>query len=426
MQSKLAPLAITAAAAMVLLAGCSGNTDSEGGEDQVTLTFESWRTEDAAIWEDQILPVFYESHPNIRIEFSPTLADDYDAALRARFEGGTAGDLITCRSGSRNLATIDEGFLEPIDGLSGLDNFSDLSLSYFGSAEGDPYCVPAASVMAAFFYNKAIFDELGLSVPTTIDEFHTMLQKVKDDGTYTPLAYGTANDWILTAMGIYNVGPNYWQGEDGRQGLIDGTKKFTDPEFVAALEEFSTWSDYMPNGFESLTYTDAQQMFALGQGAVFPSGSWDITAVTANGLDIGVFAPPVQNAGDQLYVQSHPDMAIGINAASEHKAEAEVFLEWIATPEFGALYADALPGFFPMIEGPVTLEDPLAQAWSDLKDGAELTPRVGQFQLSTGEPTFESQLRQRAPGLLTGNISPADTAAEVQASLESWYAPQQG
>jgi raffinose/stachyose/melibiose transport system substrate-binding protein len=425
MKSRIAPMALALAAAMIALAGCSGGG---GGGDTVTLQFESWRPEDAAIWNSQIIPAFEKNHPDIKVVFAPTKATEYDAALKTRLQGGTAGDLITCRSGAINRDNIKAGYIEPLKGLSGLSNFDDLALSFWASEDGDPYCVPVASVMAAFFYNKDIFKELGLTPPTTQAEFMSVLQAIKSDGKYTPLALTAApgDSWVDSFMGLYNIGPNYWHGEDGRQGLIDGTKKFTDPDFVEALTVFKSLTPYMPEGRASVTYSDATQLFALGKAAIFPSGSWDITAVTGtSGLDVGVFAPPVKNAGDQLYIQSHPDMGIGINAASKHKDEARVFLDWVATPEFQQLYANALPGFFGMGKAPVTLDNPLAQAWSDLKTGAELTPRLGQDILSGGNPDFETTIENSLQLMLTTDKTPQAVAEETQAGLEAWYAPQQ-
>ena len=51
---------------------------------------------------------------------------------------------------------------------------------------------------------------------------------------------------------------------------------------------------------------------------------------------------------------------MGVNAASKNKADAKKFLEWLTTPEFAELYANALPGFFPLSKAPVTIKDPLA------------------------------------------------------------------
>jgi len=427
MKSRIAPVAITVAAVMMALAGCSGGSeDSGGGSDQVTLQFESWRPEDAAIWNSKIIPVFEKDNPGIKVQFAPTKATEYDAALKTRLQGGTAGDLITCRSGALNRENIEAGFIEPLKGFTGLSNFDDLSLSYWASTNEDPYCVPVASVMAAFFYNKDIFTELNLSVPKTNAEYMSVLQAIKSNGKYVPLAFGaTPGDaWVLAYMGLYSEGPNYWHGEEGRQGLIDGSKKFTDPEFVQALAALKSWTPFMPDGRASVTYSDATQLFALGKAAIFPSGSWDISAVTGStGLDVGVFAPPLPKAGDQLYVQSHPDMGIGINAASQHKKEAQVFLNWVASPAFQTIYANALPGFFGMGKEPAKLDNPLAQAWADLKVGAELTPRVEDI-LSGGNPDFETTIENSLQLMMTTDKSPEAVADETQKGLENWYKPQ--
>lgn len=425
MKKRIAPLALALATAMIALAGCSGGGSSGG--DQVTLQFESWRPEDAAIWNTKIIPAFEKEHPEIKVQFAPTKATEYDAALKTHLEGGTAGDLITCRSGALNRENIKAGYMEPLKGLAGLSNFDELALSSWSSTDGDPYCVPVASVMAAFFYNKDIFKELNLTPPTDEAEFMAVLKAIKSDGKYVPLALGaTPGDaWVLAFMTLYNMGPNYWKGEEGRQGLIDGSQKFTDPGFVEALTAMKAYTPYLPDGAASVTYSDATQLFALGKAAIFPSGSWDITAVTGtSGLDVGVFAPPVPKAGDQLYVQSHPDMGIGINAASKHKKEAQVFLDWVATSDFQQLYANALPGFFGMGKDQATLDNPLAQAWSDLKVGAQLTPRLGQDILSGGNPDFETTMENSLQLMMTTDKTPETVAQETQDGLEAWYGPQ--
>lgn len=426
MKSTRVPLALAVATAMLALAGCSGG-GGETGEGQVTLTFENYRPEDAAYWNSEIIPRFEQQHPGIKIEFTPTKATEYDAALKTRFEGGTARDLISCRNGAVNRDNIAAGYMEPLKGLEGLSNFSEQSLSYWASDDGEPYCVPVASVMAAFFYNKEIFDELGLTVPTTQAEFMDVVKAIKADGRYVPIAMGATpgDSWVLNYNGILNIGPNYWRGEEGHQGLIDGTKKYTDPEFVEALTVLKSWAPYLPDGAASVTYSDATQLFALGKAAIFPSGSWDISAVAGStGLDVGVFAPPLPKAGDQLYIQSFPDQGFGINAASKHKDEARIFLNWVATPEFQELYGNALPGFFGMGEDSGTLSDPLAQAWVDLKRGAELTSRIGVDRLSGGNPDFEVTLNNALQLMMTTDLTPEEVAQEVQASLEAWYPPQ--
>ena len=68
--------------------------------------------------------------------------------------------------------------------------------------------------------NKEIFDDLGLSIPKTESEFFAVLEKIKSDGNYIPLAIGTADTWAISTMGFQNIGPNYWEGEKGRKGIL--------------------------------------------------------------------------------------------------------------------------------------------------------------------------------------------------------------
>src|SRR5207245_1199655 len=84
-------LAVTAATVLALSA-FSGMAVAE-----TALTIESWRNDDADIWNNQIIPAFEKQHPDIKVTFNATAPTEYNAALNSRLEGGTAGDLITCR-----------------------------------------------------------------------------------------------------------------------------------------------------------------------------------------------------------------------------------------------------------------------------------------------------------------------------------------
>ena len=75
---------------------------------------------------------------------------------------------------------------------------------------------------------------------------------------------------------------------------------------------------------------------------------------------MGAFAPPLPAGDKDCYISDHTDIAMGLNAASKNQADAKKFLDWLTTPEFATLYANALPGFFPLSNEPVTIKDDLA------------------------------------------------------------------
>ena len=77
----------------------------------VTITIESWRNDDLALWQEKIIPAFEAENPGIKVKFTPSAPTEYNAVLNSKLEAGSAGDLITCRPFDRSLALFDAGHL---------------------------------------------------------------------------------------------------------------------------------------------------------------------------------------------------------------------------------------------------------------------------------------------------------------------------
>ncbi len=110
-------------AGVALASLMAGMAAAEAG----SLKIESWRNDDADIWNNTIIPAFNKHYPDIKVEFSPSAPADYNAALNARLDGGTAGDLITCRPFDASLQLYQKHQLDGVNDLKGLDNFSDVA-----------------------------------------------------------------------------------------------------------------------------------------------------------------------------------------------------------------------------------------------------------------------------------------------------------
>ncbi len=391
----------------------------------VTLTIDSWRNDDLTIWQDSIIPAFEAKYPNIKVVFAPSPPAEYNGVLNTKLEGGTAGDLITCRPFDASLELFNKGYLAGLNDLPGMENFGDVAKSAWITDDGATvFCVPMASVIHGFFYNKEAFDKLGLQEPATKAEFLAVLDALKADGSYTPVAMGTSDLWEAATMGFQNIGPNNWMGEEGRKALIAGTAKFTDEPYIKTWQELASWAPYMPEGFEAVKYPDSQQLFMLGKAAIYPTGSWEISVFEKDAqFEMGIFPPPVDNAGDTCYISDHTDIALGMNAASKHPEEAKTFLSWVASPEFAELYANALPGFFSLSNQPVNLKDPLAQEFQSWRENCEETIRNSYQILSRGEPNLENELWRVSAAVINGSLTPEAAAQEIQAGLDGWYKP---
>ncbi len=394
---------------------------------ETTLTIESWRNDDLALWQEKIIPAFEAQNPDIKIKFTPSAPAEYNAALNAKLDAGSAGDLITCRPFDTSLGLYEAGKLADLSDLEGMANFSDVAKSAWQTDDGSAtFCVPMASVIHGFIYNKDAFEELGLSVPETEADFFAVLDKIKEDGTYIPMAMGTNDQWEAATMGYNNIGPNYWKGEEGRLALIDGSQKLTDEPWVAPYRQLAKWGEYLGNGFEAQTYPDSQNLFTLGRAAIYPAGSWEISGF--NNLaefEMGAFKPPVQNAGDKCYISDHTDIAIGLNAASPNADAARTFLNWVGSEEFATIYANALPGFFSLSSFDVPMEDPLAQEFVSWRGECGSTIRSTYQILSRGTPNLENETWNASAQVIKGEETPEDAGKRLEDGLASWYAPHQ-
>ncbi|MCK9553294.1 ABC transporter substrate-binding protein, partial [Aquamicrobium sp.] len=379
---------------------CSAAAFAQDG----TLTIESWRNDDLAIWQEKLIPAFQAKHPDIKVVFSPSAPTEYNAALNAKLDAGSAGDLITCRPFDASLDLFKSGKLADLTELSGMENFSDVAKSAWTTDDGkQTFCVPMASVIHGFIYNKDAFKELGIEPPATEEEFFAALDKIKEDGTYIPLAMGTKDLWEAATMGYQNIGPTYWHGEEGRLALLKGEQKLTDPQWVEPFATLAKWKPYLGDGFEAQTYPDSQNLFTLGRAAIFPAGSWEISVFnTQVDFEMGAFPPPVKAAGDTCYISDHTDIGIGLNAASKNPEAAKTFLTWVASPEFAEIYANALPGFFSLNSTPVKMEDPLAQEFVSWRDKCKSTIRSTYQILSRGTPNLENETWVESANVING------------------------
>jgi raffinose/stachyose/melibiose transport system substrate-binding protein len=391
------------------------------------LKIESWRNDDADIWNSKIIPAFNKAYPNIKVEFAPTAPKEYNAALNARLAGGTAGDLITCRPFDASLELFNKGNLAPLNDLKGMANFSDVAKSAWTTDDGKTtFCLPMASVIHGFMYNKDALKKVGASEPKTMEEFYALLEKLKKDGTYVPLVLGTADQWESATMGFQNIGPNYWKGEDGRSALIKGSQKLTDAPYVATFKELAKWGPYLGSGYQAQTYPDSQNLFSLGKGAIYAAGSWDISTFRAQGnVPLGAFKAPPPAGQSECYISDHTDIGIGLNAASKNAADARVFLDWMATSEFAEIFANSLPGFFPLSNAKITVKDDVAATFLSWRGECKSTIRNSYQILSRGTPNLENELWNVSAQVINGKMSPEDASKQLQAGLAKWYKPQQ-
>ncbi len=392
---------------------------------EMVLIMESWRPDDAEQM-NRILAKFHEHYPNITVKYDPISPPEYNAVLQAQFEEGTGPDLFYLRSYSTSRTLFEQGYLEPLDDLPGLaDNFAPAMRAPWATDDGKPYGVPFIATSHGIYYNIDIFSTLNITVPTTWKDLLDAANTIKNAGIM-PFANASGDKWTIAEIVFMNLAPNFIGGIDGRMEYLAGARCFNDAQIVAVFQAISDIAPFLPDNQKLLAYSDSLQLFLQGKAAMWMGGSWDIPFFESEQPDFSwsVFAPPPP-AGQPGYITFHLDAGMGLNVASKHKQEARQFLAWMTTAEFGELFANELPGFFPMHTEVPSLKNEHANAFLALNKGRGTDVRFVWERLLDGSPSGYDLVQNGAIAVLNGETSPQQAADALQAGLAQWFEPAQ-
>ena len=383
-----------------------GRRDSD---DRAVLTMGSWRADDVTQM-NRLLAEYRRTNPNVEIQFRPTNPPEYNATLRLQLQGGTGPDLMYARSYATGQELFQAGFFGDSSDIPGVrQNFTASNAAPWQMPDGRQFAVPFAAVSHAVYYNKAIFQREGLSVPQSWEDFLALCATLAARGL-TPLANGVADEWDILEVFFLGMLPNFIGGASERVKYESGEKRLDDAYFTAAFQAMADVESFLPRGFEAVTYNDSQVLFHTQQAIMFMDGSWTAGVYDGANFDWGVFAMPAPR-GRATIICFHPDMAITWNANTGHRQEARDFLTWIASREGATLASSVLPlGFFPMINFPIQLDDPHANEFLRLNGGRETDARFVWPKFME----LYAPMNQAVIQVIKGEISPRQAADAME------------
>ncbi len=438
-KKKMLALIMTMVLGTACLPGCGGNDqtqdtgtsqESGGDEEVVEIHMANWRTEEIEAFEE-INAEFMKEYPNIRPVYDAIKATEYDSKISIDLQNGTAADLIYVRPFDRGCDLYEAGYLDPIttEQVPNMANTTKLQTDVYTEEEsGTIYAMPYMYINYGFMYNKTMFDELGLTEPETWDEFFQVCDALKEAGKL-PLAFGIKDTWILSGSVSDSIFGAFVGGEEGRQKLLSGELLPTSPEMVEQFKTINNFTPYMPENYAGVSYLDNVQMFAMGEAGIYPGGSFDLGLIQQQGIDfeMDVFAPPVVNKGDTRWASFNGGAGIGLNAASEHKEEALIYMNWLMSEKGQIMIGDAAPGLFPCADiNAEELEDPLVKKMMDFGgENGENYTICWCMKLNGGTPTATSLADDNLFLMLQGEQTPEETAQIIQDGVASWYEPWQ-
>ena len=223
-------------------------------------------------------------------------------------------------------------------------------------------------------YNIPLYEKLGLEIPKTWDEFMANNEKIKADGSATPVEQTYGETWTsqLFVLGdYYNVAaavPNF-----AADYTANKAKYATTPEALAGFEHIQEVKDagYLNKDFASAKLNDGIKAVATGTAAHYPQlgGSANNIENVAPGksADVGFFALPGDDAANNGMTVWPGTSAFYIPKTVEgDKLEAaKKFIAFAATQEGCDAYASGAPPQGPFLSKACKLPSDVSQVAKD-------------------------------------------------------------
>lgn len=296
--------------------------------EKVTLSY--W-----GLWEDEsvvkaTLAEFIKENPNISVSYKRHDIKDYRDRLVARTENGNGPDIFYFHnSWVPQLSEI----LLPLP--SGTISNADFTKKYYQVAQNDLirsgaiYGVPAEVDTLALFVNTEMFEQSGIEIPKTWQEFTAAARDltVKDEEgkiVTSGAAIGTFDN-IDHAPDILSV--IFIQNGVNLTDIAKSAKNATD-----ALNFYTCFSmDRAPNCAKiwDNTLGSAQLAFVKGKVAMYFGYSWDIFSIRGQNPDLPFKVIPIPSLFDRKSsIASY--WAYGISAKNMHQKEALQLLKYLS------------------------------------------------------------------------------------------------
>lgn len=346
MRKKLVSTLLCASMAAGLLAGSTTVYAGEGEKTKIRMTY--WNSEDTV---QALLDYLAENVPDVEIEYQFIDNSNYDTIVDTQLSAEEGPDII-CESPGSALKHARLGYLEKLDDLGA--KYSDAGTSVY-SYDGSVYALPGISWFEGIYYNKTMFEENEIALPTTFDEYIEVCKKFQEKDII-PLAAGLKSWEPMLKNSMAFVTAEYLSTEEGKsfgekyrsgEATLDGT-------WNTYLEK---WSEMISEGvyttdMTGIDHDQALEQFATGQAAMFCSGPWDLETIQSKNPDLVIDMMPFYGTkASDGWLIGGPGCGFAVNANSKNKEAAMKVVEALSTVEGQAALWENNQGGSSYLEG---------------------------------------------------------------------------
>lgn len=417
-------LAVTA---ILSLAACSSDA-GEGGKTTITLSMQNAdvKSADPATWA--IVEAFEDANPEVDVEVSGQPVAEHLQSLSIAAQSDTLPDVFwVYKANAEEMLEGDRLMdLSPVlDELGILDRLPDSTVANY-TADGKVFGAPYQGLLTGLWVNNKVLSDNGLSMPKTFDDLLTVARVLDAKGVVT-----ISNGASQSAFSVWQflVWLDRFGFEDKADGLLDGSEKWDNPDFIRMYEHIAELRDAgaFSSNVSTQTYQQAVDQFLQGKAAFLDSGVWAASAIQESKVAPDAdfwrgpeFSDGVDEQNIVMNVASAPLVVAKKVADDDAKLDAvKDFLEFYYSDEGQQILVDNG-------QPPVTVYEPkldpvkqsvLKSALDEARDEGATSPESQPdllFSVDVSNAIYDSIY-----GVIQDQLSPSEAAALVQKALDN-------
>lgn len=373
-----------------------------------------------------IIADFEEEHPHVTVELEVLENEQYKNKLQVVSSSNQLPDVGMTWPAGFLEPYVNGDMFTPLDDILDEDGLRDEFVAGTLEAyevEGESYALPLELNIAPVFYNKAIFEEHGVEVPKTYDEFLEVIDTLTEAGV-PPIALGNRDRWTGSLWYMYladRIG-----GSDALNSAIDRSGTFEDERLIEAADKIQEMVDHdaFISGFNGLSDQEAKAEFMNGSAAMYLIGSWDLPNYTTNeevpqefrdSIDFFKFPEVEGGEGDIDNWVGGPGVGLFVSEESDVQEESKAFVKHFAQEwgERSVEEAGVIPGTQVNTEE-VDLPDLFIDVLDDLNNANDIT-LFADVQMSSSVAETHLNMIQ---SLFGGETTPEEFAETHEEALQ--------
>ena len=351
-------------------------------EEPVTIEFFCVKEEVQGIFQE-IIADFEAENPDIHIDM--TYAADGETVLLTRISSDETPDTMSLYPAEITYRRLlDEGYLVPMTGQPFLENVEQSMLD-LAEYNGEQISLPYTLSMYGIHYNVDIFEELGIEVPTTLDELYAACEKIQAAG-YTPFAIPLGNNAAQMSERVISAfdGKSYEDFQKVADGEMDihDVKSLTEcAKFFLAIKPYS-YGDALGMDNDS-----AHAEFINKNVAMRLQGSWYLSTVKEAdpNFHVGLFGIPSPIYNDVI-IPVNIDTGFSVSTTTEHPAECMRWIEYLSRTDVAQKYY-SVDGNINMIKGVVYDRDEYMDVYKLVTEGKTSLTQINLWTQGTNVRT---------------------------------------